>query len=45
MPVLFDDCWLPEPFLGEHVVFQGLLYPDGTPNREDEAQLIRARAG
>jgi hypothetical protein len=32
----------PEP---ADVVFQGLLYPDGTPYREDEAQLIRARAG
>ncbi len=26
----------------EDMVFQGLLHPDGTPYREDEAELIRA---
>lgn len=28
----------------ENVVFQGLIFPDGTPYREDEAALIRAYA-
>lgn len=29
----------------DDVVFQGLLYPDGTPYRIDETELIRAQAG
>lgn len=34
--------WPHAPPASEDVVFQGLLYPDGTPYREDEAQLIRS---
>lgn len=30
------------PPVADGIVFQGLLYPDGTPYREDEVQLIRS---
>jgi plasmid stabilization system protein ParE len=34
--------WPGSPPAAEEVVFQGLLWPDGTPYRDDEAELIRA---
>lgn len=36
--------WPGSPPLADDVVFQGLLYPDGTPYRSDEAELIRAQS-
>jgi hypothetical protein len=36
--------WPGAPPVDEDVVFQGLLYPDGTPYRTEEAELIRAQA-
>jgi len=36
--------WPDSPPAVDDIVFQGLLYPDGTPYRGDEAQLIRAQA-
>ena len=36
--------WPGSPPLADDVVFQGLLYPDGTPYSVDEAELIRAQA-
>jgi hypothetical protein len=36
--------WPLAPPVDEDVVFQGLLYPDGTPYRADEAELIRRLA-
>ena len=36
--------WPGSPPVAEDVVFQGLLYPDGTPYSVDEAELIRAQA-
>lgn len=35
--------WPGAPEVSDDVVFQGLLYPDGTPYRSDEVELIRAR--
>jgi hypothetical protein len=35
--------WPDAPPAPADIVFQGLLYPDGTPYREDEARLIRAQ--
>jgi hypothetical protein len=37
--------WQDSPSAPESVVFQGLLYPDGTPYRESEAELIRRYGG
>lgn len=36
--------WPDAPAAADDVVFQGLLYPDGTPYRRDEAELIRSAA-
>jgi hypothetical protein len=36
--------WPDAPPAPAEIVFQGLLYPDGTPYRDDEAELIRAQA-
>lgn len=36
--------WPDAPPAPADVVFQGLVYPDGTPYCEDEAELIRAQA-
>jgi hypothetical protein len=36
--------WSNAPRVSDDIVFQGLLYPDGTPYRKDEAELIRAGA-
>jgi hypothetical protein len=36
--------WPGAPPVADDVVFQGLLYPDGTPYSDDEAELIRTRA-
>lgn len=33
--------WQDSPSAPESVVFQGLLYPDGTPYRESELELVR----
>jgi hypothetical protein len=35
--------WPSSPPAAEEIVFQGLLYPDGTPYSEDEVELIRAQ--
>jgi len=34
--------WPDSPPAPDEIVFQGLLYPDGTPYREDEVQLVRS---
>jgi hypothetical protein len=34
--------WPHSPPLADDVVFQGLLYPDGTRYSDDELELIRA---
>jgi plasmid stabilization system protein ParE len=36
--------WPSSPRVADDIVFQGLLYPDGTPYRRDEVELIRAPA-
>jgi hypothetical protein len=36
--------WPNSPPAGDEIVFQGLLYPNGTPYSDDEANLIRAQA-
>ena len=36
--------WPDSPAAAEGTVFQGLLFPDGRPYRESEAELIRAQA-
>jgi len=36
--------WPGMPPVADEIVFQGLLYPDGTPYSEDEAELIRRAA-
>jgi hypothetical protein len=36
--------WPNAPPAPDDIVFQGLLYPDGTPYRGEESQLIRAQA-
>ena len=36
--------WPDSPRAPEEIVFQGLLYPDGSPYRETEVQLIRDQA-
>jgi hypothetical protein len=36
--------WPDAPPALDDIVFQGLLYPDGTPYRHQEAELIRAQA-
>jgi hypothetical protein len=33
--------WPDSPKVADEIVFQGLLYPDGTPYSGDEAELIR----
>jgi hypothetical protein len=35
--------WPNSPRVDDEIVFQGLLYPDGTPYSEDEMKLIRAQ--
>jgi hypothetical protein len=37
--------WPTSPAAAPDIVFQGLIYPDGSPYREAEAELIRAQAG
>jgi hypothetical protein len=37
--------WPNSPPADDEIVFQGLLYPDGTPYNEQEVELIRAQAG
>jgi hypothetical protein len=36
--------WPDSPRVNDEIVFQGLLYPDGTPYSEDETALIRTYA-
>jgi hypothetical protein len=36
--------WPNAPSAPDDIVFQGLIYPDGTPFRDGEAELIRAQA-
>jgi hypothetical protein len=36
--------WPNSPPVADEIVFQGLLYPDGTPYSEDEIVLIQAQA-
>jgi hypothetical protein len=36
--------WANSPPVADDIVFQGLLYPDGTPYSEDEMELIRDHA-
>jgi hypothetical protein len=35
--------WPDSPSVPDEIVFQGLLYPDGTPYREAEVELIRSQ--
>jgi len=37
--------WPGSPKVDESIVFQGLLYPDGTPYSEDEIKLLLNEAG